>query len=879
MACGCQVTSVLPPNALKNPRGLALVCIEQGDTKALSECASAKNVRPLITGGSVGSVAVAAFSGDQWTWLDLDGSIPGFTPLMIGDLPTKIVTDAAQPGIVHMTLALKKQIVSVDSASLSPESLERVSLDFLPVDLLSLASPTRRLYLSDPDNGRVWRLEMDEQAPKAVAIEVGGSPFGLAAAQGALYVAHRDHPHVTIVSLQDDAVIKRISLRDACNDGIDNDGDGLVDRDDSGCDGPNDPVEGDPEVGSRCSDGLDNDGDGQTDAVDFGCAVTPTEDHCRDGIDNDGDGLTDYPADPGCFGYGSSSERFDAPACADGIDNDDDGMTDTQDPQCTNDPQGERVPLDPSVIGNCGDGIDNDGDGFTDLADSGCDDLQSDGEKRPACDDGIDNDGDGFTDLADKHCFNRLTPSEVGPDRSPASAIAASFQGSLVVVTDQSKQAIFVIDAKSQRLLNPSQNDDFARPSTLDSDGDLRGIRLGSPPLALAPVTLKGQDAMAVTTRLGGLMYLTLFADNESGQPSTLRSIGLLPSATQKVTTAQRPSLLVDDAIVDLGIQAPERYAHFGTLNLQTNADSEVSYFGWSMSTAVNEHRSELWKIRAQGTIPGTKRTSGRLMNKDILLDPSANFCGLGVVPGDLVIIEGASSGCVSQHNKAIRYEIIEVGPQHIRISKPSGRVDVPVTSDNQVNYEPGATIDGFAPQCYPQRSVRYEVRANGWLVTGSTTGLLSRRGQRGQLCAPWDNRDLNQAARIGEPQLKSGADAANIECPMKPEQLSEFEVSAYGAGQASEGFENLLWSATLMPGCVPAEAPGAPITLLPSIREATWNYAISRGFTPVVASVGASPVAVQSGLGLSSLWVIDQGAGTMHTLTVGSSLTSATLD
>lgn len=56
---------------------------------------------------------------------------------------------------------------------------------------------------------------------------------------------------------------------------------------------------------NACSDGIDNDGDGVIDGADGGCATpldTSEHDHfiiCDDGIDNDGDGLTDG-LDPSC---------------------------------------------------------------------------------------------------------------------------------------------------------------------------------------------------------------------------------------------------------------------------------------------------------------------------------------------------------------------------------------------------------------------------------------------------------------------------------------------------------------------------------------------------------------------------------------------------
>ena len=58
----------------------------------------------------------------------------------------------------------------------------------------------------------------------------------------------------------------------------------------------------------QCSDGIDNDGDGLVDLSDPGCASaedndetneTPPATQCSDGVDNDGDGLIDL-SDPGC---------------------------------------------------------------------------------------------------------------------------------------------------------------------------------------------------------------------------------------------------------------------------------------------------------------------------------------------------------------------------------------------------------------------------------------------------------------------------------------------------------------------------------------------------------------------------------------------------
>ena len=108
----------------------------------------------------------------------------------------------------------------------------------------------------------------------------------------------------------------------ACADGLDNDGDGLVDMDDIGCESEfdddefNEPVEPIP----QCSDGLDNDGDGLVDMDDSGCENADDDDEfnepvgpqpqCNDGIDNDGNGLVDLE-DPKCSDASDDLEGFE----------------------------------------------------------------------------------------------------------------------------------------------------------------------------------------------------------------------------------------------------------------------------------------------------------------------------------------------------------------------------------------------------------------------------------------------------------------------------------------------------------------------------------------------------------------------------------------
>ena len=123
----------------------------------------------------------------------------------------------------------------------------------------------------------------------------------------------------------------------ACNDGKDNDGDGLIDGDDDGCIRNATHAVADPIEEIDCQDGFDDDGDGLVDEDDPGCYLwsswenkliyTPFSNYersgrykCDNGIDDDGDGLKDYRedglGDPECQSPFDNNEEDD-PDCVD----------------------------------------------------------------------------------------------------------------------------------------------------------------------------------------------------------------------------------------------------------------------------------------------------------------------------------------------------------------------------------------------------------------------------------------------------------------------------------------------------------------------------------------------------------------------------------
>jgi subtilisin-like proprotein convertase family protein len=148
-----------------------------------------------------------------------------------------------------------------------------------------------------------------------------------------------------------------------------------------------------------CLDGLDNDGDTLIDCLDTAdCGAIPQctpETMCSDDVDNNLDGQTDCQ-DPDCNGIDGCENP--ETTCTDNLDNDQNGDPDCADTDCA--ATAHCLPE-----ADCGDGIDDDSDGLIDCFDVGCDGIDGcELGSELTCDDGFDNDGDGVSDCADADC-------------------------------------------------------------------------------------------------------------------------------------------------------------------------------------------------------------------------------------------------------------------------------------------------------------------------------------------------------------------------------------------------------------------------------------------------------------------------------------------
>jgi hypothetical protein len=134
-----------------------------------------------------------------------------------------------------------------------------------------------------------------------------------------------------------------------CDDGLDNDEDGLFDCDDIDCEGIGCcGRQGDESTDEFCNDGCDNDGDGYSDCLDHSCSKSSTVTVCKSAVQED----EDTPE-----------------TCSDGIDNDWNGHFDCDDWSCS---QSDKVSFCEGNDTTCDDGVDNDGDGFVDCKDWSC---------------------------------------------------------------------------------------------------------------------------------------------------------------------------------------------------------------------------------------------------------------------------------------------------------------------------------------------------------------------------------------------------------------------------------------------------------------------------------------------------------------------------
>jgi uncharacterized repeat protein (TIGR01451 family) len=268
-----------------------------------------------------GSLFVADALNERVQVFDLDGDFQVQFPvtgtpqsIFCSNVPTGMATDRL--GRIYVEEGDYVTVYSIDrdgDGLLDHWEANGVDTDGDGTVELPLHEPP---YNADPDHKDLYlEMDWDEAAPIAHHVVETMKQTLCAAPVDAGGIPNPDGEpgirlHVDTGSLVDSRASESPSVPCSCADGMDNDGDGLADADDSDC-LDLDPAGGEGGQGlSTCADELDNDGDGAIDeredcplvhdAFATESAASWLADECGDGMDNDGDGSIDAD-DPDCL--------------------------------------------------------------------------------------------------------------------------------------------------------------------------------------------------------------------------------------------------------------------------------------------------------------------------------------------------------------------------------------------------------------------------------------------------------------------------------------------------------------------------------------------------------------------------------------------------
>ena len=166
------------------------------------------------------------------------------------------------------------------------------------------------------------------------------------------------------------------------------------------------------EFGQACNDGVDNDGDGAVDGSDPDCQAAAR--WGGNGVDDDADGQIDEPDEWAIFQPAGACQRQQCPNIQRWARL---GPVNTSSECAIEVSCGVAEYFWRGCYTECNNGLDDDGDGAVDMNDNECLSPQhaTEGDDTPMCADGIDNDGAQGADLVDPSCSSGNDDDEFCP--------------------------------------------------------------------------------------------------------------------------------------------------------------------------------------------------------------------------------------------------------------------------------------------------------------------------------------------------------------------------------------------------------------------------------------------------------------------------------
>lgn len=348
-----------------------------------------------------------------------------------------------------------------------------------------------------------------------------------------------------------------------------------------------------------------------------------------------------------------------------------------------------------------------------------------------------------------------------------------------------------------------------------------------------APEVLDGMFAAILSS--DGLLYLVDIEDDDaearaSGAdevgyvflPHHLRSLRRF-TAADLPQLAGNPSVQVSSTQVICGVDYGF-VAHFDADGVAPPCDEA----GQGIQIEQDypwQSTNETWTVTYEGTIPGTVRPRGNLEGTNEVLDRSADFCALGVQPGDrFALVTPATKATpeteCGREDGELSWPIAEVFRDHLVLAEPFG-------------LDPAA--------CGLDAWVDYRIRTDGvWTVVGTESGFLH------DVVVDEDGRCVN------------AADA-------DPRRIARAPECDPGDDDPACRFTNITMSFQMVRGVGDNGRP------LATELDTSWTFTTTNALDPLAIAVGSLPSAVRYLPVRDSLFVVDPVDGGLVEVSVTS--------
>lgn len=348
-------------------------------------------------------------------------------------------------------------------------------------------------------------------------------------------------------------------------------------------------------------------------------------------------------------------------------------------------------------------------------------------------------------------------------------------------------------------------------------------IPLDSPAIAVAFVEPESGVRAVASTENGDLVRIVVTPDEANPVPHVLEA-----AEDQTGSVASSPDTRFGGEWIASAYLTRPDLASFGSAEivLLSDADDLYRYYGIEFQGDTRLVLSETWTATYEGILPGTRRC-GTLTFGDQgevqLVDPTADFCALGVVAGvharegDVVVLRPELPvACGTLRGGVLEYRVAAVRPDRLVLAPAFVSMPLP---------EPGC-LEG---------PVSFEIRVeDGWTVVGSRTGFLHAQVADGDACVVPEDADplWNGRAYAPVPRDPSGRVTA---CPIR-EGDPQFSVEAWDEAL----FQNPVMKFRVVPGCRVGQ--GFLPEVAPAVRDTQLMFRTISGFAPLDVSLSGLP-------------------------------------